>query len=381
MTSPPYAEIKSWLFDAALPWWAEHGVDHAHGGFIEQVTFDGADAAIDFKRTRVACRQVYVFSHAHVLGWDGDGVAQAKRGFDWLTANAWMGDGKGFCRTTTRDGKIKDPTLDLYDQAFALFAFAWYHRATNDPEALTWAHKALDVVEAKLRHPTQPGFLHETPPTGPRQQNPHMHITEAMLALYETSGDQRFADLAREVVGLCRTKFFDLKSQTLAEFFNEDWTRAPGDDGRRVEPGHMFEWAWILTQAKRLLQVDVDADVRAMAAFGERHGVDPASGATFNAVRDDGAPIDRASRTWPNTERLKAAVALYDLDGKDPSAVFTQSGRLLLDRYLATRIPGLWVDVFDAEGKPTAKTVPTSTLYHVFLAFAEMLRVQEATRA
>jgi N-acylglucosamine 2-epimerase/mannose-6-phosphate isomerase len=111
-------------------------------------------------------------------------------------------------------------------------------------------------------------------------------------------------------------------------------------------------------------------------AFAERHGVDPASHATFNQVRDDGAPIDPASRTWPNTERVKAHVALYELLGRDPTVPVTQSTRLLLDRYLNATPPGSWIDNFDALGRPLAKTAPTSTLYHVFLAFAEVLRLE-----
>ena len=96
---------------------------------------------------------------------------------------------------------------------------------------------------------------------------------------------------------------------------------------------------------------------------------------TFNSVRDDGTPVDRGSRTWPNTERIKAAVALHELDGADPEPVFRSSGQLLLGRYLAHAPRGTWIDAFDAGGRPLAESIPTSTLYHLFLAFAEVLRV------
>jgi mannose/cellobiose epimerase-like protein (N-acyl-D-glucosamine 2-epimerase family) len=36
---------------------------------------------------------------------------------------------------------------------------------------------------------------------------------------------------------------------------------------------------------------------------------------------------------------------------------------------------GAWIDAFDADARPTVSTVPASTLYHVFLAFAEVLRL------
>lgn len=50
---------------------------------------------------------------------------------------------------------------------------------------------------------------------------------------------------------------------------------------------------------------------------------------------------------------------------------------LLMDRYLAHTPRGAWIDAFDAEGNSIVKTIPASTLYHVFLAFAEVLRVSD----
>jgi N-acylglucosamine 2-epimerase/mannose-6-phosphate isomerase len=361
------------MFEDALPWWAEHGLDRAHGGAVEQFTLDGRDAAIPFKRTRVACRQLYVFSHASILGFHG-GEALAKASFDWLTERAWQGDDRGFARRTTREGAVLDATPDLYDIAFCLFAFAWRFRATGEPVAKAWLHRTLDFVEGHMRHPAG-GFRHELPGKGHRQQNPHMHLTEAMLAAYEATGEQRFADIAREIVGLFRSKFFDLKTGTLAEYFTEDLARAPGEDGQITEPGHMMEWTWILGAARRLLDVDTSAEMQAASAFAERHGVDPTSGAVYNTIRDDGAPIDRASRCWPNTERIKMAVALHELDGRDTRTLIDGSASVLLSRYLAHEPRGTWIDVFDAEGRPESETIPASTLYHVFLAFAEALRV------
>jgi mannose/cellobiose epimerase-like protein (N-acyl-D-glucosamine 2-epimerase family) len=368
--------IRSWMFDQALPFWAAHGLDREHGGYVEQLTLDGRDAAIDFKRTRVACRQVYVFSHAATMGWSA-GAMLAEPGVAYLIDRAWQGPDKGFAKLTTRDGHVLDATPDLYDLAFVLFAFSWRHRALKDQLSLGWMHRTLDFIEQHMRHPGGLGFWHQLPPEGFRLQNPHMHLTEACLAAFEATGDQRFADHAKALVQLFRTKFFDAASGTLAEYFNDDWSRASGDRGRLTEPGHQLEWAWILNSARKLLGVNTSAEIRAAIGFAERHGVDRTTAVTYNSVRDDGVPIDRGSRTWPNTERIKAAVALYELDGVDPAPVIDQTAELLLQRYLSHNPPGTWIDAFDADGKPTVKTIPASTLYHVFLAFAEVLRIAD----
>jgi mannose/cellobiose epimerase-like protein (N-acyl-D-glucosamine 2-epimerase family) len=367
-------QIRSWMFDHALPFWAANGVDTVNGGFVEQLTLDGRDAGASFKRTRVTARQTYVFSQARLLGWS-DAGGTALNGMDFLINRTWQGTSGGFARTVSRTGDVLDPTPDLYDHAFVLFAFAWRHRAEGDSLSRDWMHRTLDLIETRFRHPGGAGFWHELPPAGHRLQNPHMHLTEACLAAYESTGEARFAEAARRLVALFQNHLFDRATGTLREYYNDAWRPVPGETGRHVEPGHMLEWAWILNQARKLINVDTGDDIRALVAFAEQHGVDRASGATYNTIRDDGLPLDRGSRIWPNTERIKAAVALHESAGVDPWPMIEQSSRLLLSRYLGREPTGTWMDAFDASGRQTAKVVPASSLYHLVMAFTEVLRI------
>lgn len=355
-----------------------HGVDREFGGFVEDMPLRRGGGDADFKRTRVACRQIYVFAHASMLGWN-DGAELVRHGLTYLTEKVWNGSDAGFARSLTREGGELDSTPDLYDHAFALFAFSWAYRATQERDCLDWAHKTLDFVENVLRDHNSEGFWHQKPPTGWRLQNPHMHLLEASLAAFEASGQGRFADLACELAALFRARFYDPATKTLGEFFHNDWARAPAPDGLRIEPGHHFEWVWILRHCNRLLGLNFGEEARGLAEFAENHGVNRKSGAVFNAVAVDGASIDRGSRTWPNTERIKSAVALFEMDGIDPIDVFESSGGLLFDRYLPADLAGGYIDAFDENGAPAANRIPASTLYHLFAAFAEMLRIEDTT--
>jgi len=381
MTDTIYAPVRRWLLDEAMPFWAEKGIDRVHGGYVEELRLDGTDPAVDFKRTRVIGRQIYVFSHAALLGRD-DGIALARHGYAFLTTKAWLGPGRGWARLLDRKGRVKDATPDLYDLAFILFGLGWFYRVTNDPEALGWALRTVDFIEREMRHSSGVGFLNEKPATHPRLQNPHMHLLEAALVNLEASGAARFAALAEEVVQLFCRHLFDPATRTLAEYYNEDWTRVAGDRGRITEPGHQFEWAWILARYQRATGRDLGDCVRGLVEFAETHGVAPESGMTFNSVLDDGTVLDGSSRLWPNTERIQAAVAMFELLGRDPRPVFETSSRLLLRRFLSHTPRGTWIDKLAADGKPSAGKIPASTLYHLTIAFTEMLRVQNAaTRA
>lgn len=376
MAEPLEIAVRRWMFEDALPFWAAHGIDRTFGGYVEQLTLDGSDAAADFKRVRVIARQIYVFSHAALMGHRAY-ADLARHGYDWLIGKAWQGPGRGWARLLDRQGRVKDPTPDLYDHAFVLFALGWYYRLTRDPEVLRWSLGTLDFIDAHMRHPGGKGYLAEVPASGHRKQNPHMHLLEAALANLEASGEERFLGLADEVAALFRDHFYDGRTGTLGEYFDEDWRRAPGDAGRIVEPGHQFEWAWLLAGYRRIAGRDLPGFAQGLVAFAEAHGVDPQSHATYDAVRDDGVVLDSRSRTWPNAERIQAAVAMFELEGRDPRPVFEQTGRLLIDRYLAHQPRGTWIDRFGPGGAPLADAIPASTLYHVFLAFSEMLRIED----
>lgn len=374
MSQIPFAEIRSWMFDAALPFWGSAGLDKEHGGFLEELTLDGAPADIPFKRVRVTCRQIYVFSHAAMLGWS-EGEALAKYGYDYLVDKAWLGFDKGWARRLKRNGEVLDPTPDLYDIAFVLFALAWRYRQSKDADALERLHATLDFVDFHMRAPGGMGFVHQLPPEGPRLQNPHMHLLEASIAAYDATEDRRFLSQAEEIVDLFRRKFFDGK--TLAEYFTPDLKRIEGEQGRSVEPGHQLEWAWILAQYQRQSKTNLVKEATALVDFAERHGVDPQTQLTYDEVRDDGSPLRKSSRAWPNTERVKGNLALFELGVRDTRAEIAAAAKVLLQLYLAVTPRGSWIDAFDANAQPLSKTAPTSTLYHVFLAFAEILRLED----
>ena len=375
MTQIPFTRVRAWMFEDALPFWAEHGVDRAYGGFLEELTFDGKPTAIDFKRVRVICRQLYAFSHGALLGWS-EGSALSDRAYEYLIAKARTPDG-GWARLLTRSGEIKDPTPDLYDIAFVLFALAWRYRLTRDAAVLELAHETLAFVQERMAAPLG-GFWQWLPPSGPRLQNPHMHTIEASLALFETTGEQRFLDTAKAIAALFKDAFFD--GVTLGERFTQDWRRVEGAQGRVLEPGHHFEWAWILARYQRLTGEDMTAQARALTGFGEK-GVDPKTHMTIDAIGDDGAALKRSSRSWPNTERIKAHLGLFELTGADPSGPVNETLALLFDKYLALAPRGAWMDQFDGDGAPIAKAVPASILYHFFLCFSEVLRLEGQLRA
>lgn len=376
-----FDDVRRWMFDAALPFWSTVGVDGPGLGFVEHLTLDGRPANPPYKRMRVQARQVYVFSHAHLMGVPG-ALDAAENGWRFMLAHGRKSDG-GWVRRMGRQGGVVDPTPDFYDYAFVLFAQAWWARASGERAPIELALETLDALDRDLSRADGRGWRSaaDDDPAGEAIQNPHMHLFEALVALYETSREPVFRDRALSVGRLFETTFFDPATGTLAEYYDKDWRRAPGQRGRIVEPGHQFEWAWLLHHASTQLGADFRVAARGLFDFAECRGVDPETGMTWDEVLDDGTPLSRGTRSWPQTEAIKAHMARFEFDGALDEARVARIVSNTLDRFLAVEPRGTWIDWFDADGRPKVDKIPASTLYHVFLAFAELLRLEPAIRA
>ena len=364
---------RRWLFDAALPLWASAGVDPVTGGFEEAIGWNGRPAPAP-RRARVQARQVYVFSTAGALGWKGPWRERAQEGQAFIKAHYLRPD--GLYRTKVdRSGSPLDETAVLYDQAFFLFAAAATvpieRTRTAEIEAEALAH--LDAVEDHFAHPA--GGYREADAARPFQSNPHMHLFEAMLAWEALTGLARWGETADRIAELCLTRFIDAQSGALREFFDADWAPAPGEPGRIVEPGHQFEWAWLLKRwGDRRDHEGARRAARRLFEIGVTHGVDAERGVAFNALDDQFAPLDRVARLWPQTERIKAALSLADGD-RDAQVAAACAG---LQRYVEVTPSGLWRDRLKPDDTFVEEPAPASSFYHIVCALNELFAAAEA---
>ena len=106
------------------------------------------------------------------------------------------------------DGAVHDAKRDFYAHAFALFGLAWAYKLAPEPRFLSAALNTLTVLDQHFESPT--GGYHSVLPAdaGKREQNPHMHLFEAMLAWFEATGREMFLARAAELYGMMAARFF-----------------------------------------------------------------------------------------------------------------------------------------------------------------------------
>ncbi|MDP1554068.1 MAG: AGE family epimerase/isomerase [Hyphomonas sp.] len=369
-------EARSWLFDSCYPLWAEHGLTEA-GLFPEVLSLDHDELSRDVTRVRVQARQTYVFAEAWRMGWKRDTAARlVHAGVSVLTGPALAPAGLPGRTLAANGSGLVDASADLYDTAFVLFALAEAARGPGPAdEILGAANRIVGALDRLARDTARGGYAEVLPAPSVRLQNPHMHLLEACLALHRAEHSADHLARAAEIIDLFETRFTAGESGLLGEKFQADWSMPTGEAAEIVEPGHQFEWVWLLHTWSRLANKPLPDAATRLYGFG-LSTLDEAGRACQEVTRH-GIAHDASRRTWPQTEALKAHLAMFEQRGDDRfAAAACRSFDVLMDEFLTE--DGGWIDHFAADGSVLARDMPASTGYHVVLALAELIRVMDA---
>ncbi len=371
----PLVPMLAWIKQEALPFWGTVGVDHSRGGFHERLDLEGQPIVDVPKRLMVQGRQLYVYCHAGLLGWHSDARRLADRCVEYVVESFYRRDGNpGWVYSLAPDGHIASAVRDTYGHAFALLGLAWYYRFTRDTQVLRIADETLSFLDEALGCDRM-GYLDAAPPPDAiRRQNPHMHLFESLIALYQATGDVKYLTRGEALFELFSTHLFQPTTGSLCEYFTEDLKPLPDMRGRVTEPGHHYEWVWLLRGFQRASGQEVGSFCAALYDHADRYGWD-AAGFIVDEVEASGAILKASRRSWPHAEALKANVVEGEIGRQGSDEKAADCVTRLMNVFVGRPVSGGWIDHVNAAGRPIVAMMPASTLYHLFMAVAEAERV------
>lgn len=365
--------FADWLRLRALPIWSTLGFG-GDGGFSESLTLDG-QASGGHRRARVQTRQIFVYAQAGSLGWKGPWQQIVTSALARLRSAYLRPDGATRALLAA-DWTPIDENAMLYDQAFVLFALAAVKQASiDDPEL---EKDALKLREKLLGSAMANGAMREAG-THPFQSNAHMHLFEASLAWEALSENQGWAAMADRIASLAMDVFIDAEGGFLREFFSEAWTPAEGEDGRLFEPGHQFEWAWLLTRYG-VLRDDARALSAARTLYANgRKGLGQRPLVALDAMNDDMTIRSHRARLWPQTEWLKSSLILAEnSDDRARAAYLEDAATAQRALWLYLTDNGVWRDKRLPDGRFLDEPAPASSFYHIMAGFDQLSRTYAA---
>jgi sulfoquinovose isomerase len=274
-------------------------------------------------------RMVHCFAIAHLLGLPGaDRIVDHGMAFLWER----MRDGEnGGYFWGVDDEKPTDPTKQAYGHAFVLLA-ASSAMCVGHPDARRLIEDVTQVIEDKFwdkaAGATTEEYNPDWSPMGTyRGQNSNMHLTEALMAAFEATGERGYLDKAESIASLIIDRHARNEGWRVAEHFTANWDvdRAyRGDPMFRpsgTTPGHALEWSRLLVQLWELGGRSKGWMIEAAAELFRRTvsiGWDRKLGGFYYTLDWSDRP-DQADRYWwPCAEGVGAAAALGSVNA-DPS--------------------------------------------------------------
>lgn len=367
---------RNWLFGQALPLWSTAGFDTHRGLYHERLDWQARPVVLPALRLMVQARQISTYCRAALDGVHNAGQ-QALDCLDTVLRLYHRADGQpGWVFSIGQDDRPADSKRDLYAHAFILFAYGWAIRFADRPQDRQMARQIAEDIEAIFAAPNG-GYLDAVPDNGTRRsQNPHMHLLEAYLVVFESTGDAFYLDKARALVTLARTHLIDHRSGLLLEFFAPDWMPLASHGSNQVQAGHLFEWSWLLRDFARLAQSSGDeaewlgATASRLHEAGFTHGCDHERRVVLDSMSDTLSVLEHSARIWAQTELLRLLHMAPHKEALTQDA--TAYGRAFLRQFAPARLNGGWIDHVDAQGHPLVDYMPASSLYHIYGAGREI---------
>lgn len=360
--------------------WLAHGWDARGGHSIERLqAADLSPAPLGYRRSMAVARQLFFFAQAWRIGGHTACADRAHALYADLTGRFWdRQHGGWFFSLRTGSTVPADPRKDAYGHAFAIFALAEYGAIFGSAEALDWSRRTLAAMKQHLLLPQ--GWFAQSASRDWREhdmvleQNPHMHLLEALLALYTATRDPDVLQDAGNIVLLFMQRLRADDGTKVLEHFDAAG-RPNGENGRIVEPGHSYEWAGLLQDYAEL---SGEAQYRQIAApllaWADAQGFDPQHGGIYDQLDTEGRVISDRKRIWPLTECIKLQ-AMRALETAEPAAYAALDRRIgfLTQHYL---LPGGgWREFLRRDLAPDSDYLPATTPYHIATA---ALKVAEA---
>lgn len=364
--------------DVLLPMWLGPGWNAQAGLCYEALVIDNGalvPASTARYRTMACARQLYTFARATQLSGRhrdlcAERAAALCHALDTRFRDTLQG---GWLFAIDSALAPQDTTKDLYTHAFVLFAAAHWLAVSDDPRAAALMHDAHDVIACRFARtgakPLPVASMDATFSTtlAGVAQNPVMHLTEAYLAAAALAEPPAWAEAGvRTLAEGILARFIDARTGSIAELpvdETADEASAEVIANNRIEPGHQFEWFYLVrahanvfaqSQAGQHLAETLARAVNAACAAG----VDADTQGVCLSLNLDGTMRDASQRIWAQTEYGRAL------------ALCTETQGVMLARLLPAWSARFlhahgWNEVIDPAGQRLRADMPSSTPYHI----------------
>lgn len=325
-------------------------------------------------------RNVHCFSVAHLLGTPGaDRMIDHGMEFLW---NRHRDPKNGGYFWGVDDETATNPTKQAYGHGFVLLA-ASSAKIVGHPDADRLLADATEVLHTRFWE-KQPGATSEEYTadwqeiSDYRGQNSNMHLTEAVMAAFEATGDRAYLEMGESIASLIIDRHARQQGWRVAEHFSRDWQvdlDFVGDPMFRpagTTPGHALEWSRLLIQLWELgdrKHAWMPQAAKGLFLNTMKIGWDNEAGGFYYTLDWQDRPDQSDRFWWPCAEGIAAAAVIGSVD---PDPRFEEWYRRILgftENHLIDHVNGGWFPELGPDLTPLSRVfVGKPDLYHALQA-------------
>ncbi len=359
---------RRWLRDQAEALFAyfETRAINPKGGFLE-LTPKGAPIPTEnpVRGIHGTARMVHCYAIGSLLGRPGSDPV-VDHGMSYLWNAHRDAERGGYFWAVDDNGAADNGRKQGYGHAFALLA-ASSAKLVGHPLADRMLEDVTEIINTRFWQEQHGAIAEEfnadwTPISPYQGQNSNMHMTEALMAAFEATGERDYLDKAERIADLIIRRRAGENGWRVAEHFDADWAvdkdyngdpmfRPPG-----TTPGHWLEWSRLVLQLWALGGKRLAWMPEAAVALFEKAvdiGWDKRFGGFFYNLDWSDTPDMRDKLWWPSCEGVGAARFLI---AHQPSEFHETWYRRIWDtisRYHLDRDNGGWFEQLSEDMQPS----------------------------
>ncbi len=325
-------------------------------------------------------RMVHCFAIGSLLGRPGsDAIVDHGMRYLW---EKHRDHARGGYYWSLNDAGPVDATKQGYGHAFVLLA-ASSAKVAGHPDADRMIADVSDILETRFWEEKHGAIAEEfdadwTPVPGYRGQNSNMHLTEALMAAYEATGETSYLNKAERIADLLIRRCAGENGFRVAEHFDENWRLDKNYKGNEMfrpsgtTPGHWLEWSrlilqlWVLGGKKHSWMPDA---AKALFRQSIELGWDTQKGGFFYTLDWDDTPAKRHKLWWPMCEGVGAAAFLSALLPDSYHEIWYRRIWDTIARHVLDEENGGWYEELDEHMVPgTTLFAGKGDIYHALQA-------------
>lgn len=365
------ARFSEQLGGKILPYWYDKSLDTNNGGYL---LADDAAKVVEPATTKqlvTQARMVWGFSHAWRKGFRDthrDYLAAAESGYKFLQDHFRDVKNGGYYWTTDVKGNPTNRRKILYGEAFVIYAFVEYHRATGALTPLAQAMSLYRTLQDKAHDAKNGGWYEhfednwtpimdrdaniEVEVGGFKSANAHLHLMEALTELYDVTRDPDVKKSLEEALRLNATYFYPMDASKSCFHRQPDWKEVTDPRSAGLSYGHNVEFAWLMIRAQSVLDAPLSWDhFDAHVQHALQYGYDHMRGGLYSRGTGNQTATDRDKVWWVQAEMLAALTdGLLHKNNRD----YRRAMDKLVDfifKYQAYPPNGIWMDTVTEDGR------------------------------